>query len=208
MSLDATAWAAIAAWAAVLVTGVGLWFTASQARSARESRVLAQKALRMAEDQARSARESAASSGLAARATVDQAQSSRESVQLLQREQDRADKPEFDVAVAPLRDGVCGVTAKMTSGPPSIVVTVDWIGESSWPSSPVSREVGIRVGSGLGDYTVVRDEEFGFPVDVPPQADQGHIRLDMVCADANDPERVWSYRRVVKWRAAERPFVG
>lgn len=76
--MDPAEWAAIAAWAGVVVTVGGVLYTRSQARSAHMALQETRKAREAAQDQAYSARESAEAARLAAHAAVDSARNGRE----------------------------------------------------------------------------------------------------------------------------------
>jgi len=159
----------------------------------------------MAQDQARSARQSAEAAAISAHAIVDQARSGRESVRLMQAEHDRADRPDFEFKVERVLPGRVSVQAKMISGPSALKVIVDWTGESFMPFSANSREVRIHHGGGLGEYSVIRDQWFGFPVELPAEAERAEFELTLHCVDSTDEARTWPYRRSVQWNSYAQP---
>lgn len=184
--MNADVWAAIAAWAAVVVAVTAAVYTAKQARRAQE-------ALRYTREQADAA--------------TDQAASARQALELARKEHLRADKPTFDVELKGPADDRCHLTVRMIDGPPGILVQLSWSIEYSWPAGPGVSETSVDFGQGPGTYDLFKNGEIGLDIDVKPRITKASVRLEIVAADMADPERTWTDAQVITWQAPPPPRI-
>jgi hypothetical protein len=195
-------WAAIAAWAAVVVTIAVAVFTAKQASNARDALRHTREQAEAAKDQAHSARVSSEASSKSAMAAIDQAATSRAALDLARESQNRADRPEFELALE-WRKNQAHVTARMLGGPPGIRADFIWLTEHSVPAGPGPSQTPINAGRGLGTpYEMHKNTVIEFPVAADPKSTKITARIIVESSDMDDPDRRWVHREDIRW---ERP---
>jgi hypothetical protein len=106
-----------------------------------------------------------------------------------------ADRPRFEITAAPRRDTKVMVTVKMVGGPPGLDVEVQWISQSSWPTSDVSRETRLGVGEGLGTYQLFLNGEITLGVEVPDESEKGDVRVILACTEMGEGD-IGALRRI------------
>lgn len=196
--MDVAGWAAIAAWAGVVVAAPIATYTIVLARQAKAALAEIRKAREVAQDQAHHARVSASAAGLAADAAVDSARSGRESVEITRATFDREDRPTFEATLEEPQDNRFLVAVKLLTGPPAITATVRWAASSEGPGEGGTRRFSHQVG-GSPEHRLVPGDRIKLRGRLSSWADQMTIKLDLYCTDAADKDRTWPVSHVLEW---------